>query len=80
MLGAPVANATVSGVHAAGTGCTAGETLTPTTRTDSSGRLRLALPYGNWTITAVSGTRTGSATVTLDPVSSAVPTVTVVLP
>jgi hypothetical protein len=80
MLGAPVADATVSGVHAAATGCVAGETLTPTARTNPSGRLRLALPYGSWTIRATSGTRTGTATVSLDPLSSAVPSVTVVLP
>jgi type II secretory pathway pseudopilin PulG len=78
-LGPPVGNATVSGVHAAGTGCTAGETLTPTATTDISGRLRLALPYGSWTITAASGALTGTATVVLDPVSSTVPSVTVVV-
>jgi hypothetical protein len=75
--GAIVNNATISASHAPGTGCTAGETLTTATRTNSSGLLRLALPYGTWTIRAVSSTRTGTATVVLDPVSSTVPTVTV---
>ncbi|HSO51970.1 MAG TPA: prepilin-type N-terminal cleavage/methylation domain-containing protein [Actinomycetes bacterium] len=73
------AGATVSAIHAAGTGCTAGETLTTTTTTDSLGKLRLALPYGTWTIRAVNGSRTGTATVTLDPVSTAVPALTVVI-
>ena len=71
--------ATVSATHAAGTGCTAGETLTTTATTDASGQLRLALPYGTWTIRAVSGSRTGTATVTLDPVSTTVPALTVVV-
>jgi hypothetical protein len=77
--GNAVSNATVSAVHAPGTGCTSGETLTTTTRTNSSGQLRLALPYGTWTIRAVSSTRTGTATVVLDPVSTTVPTLTVVV-
>jgi type II secretory pathway pseudopilin PulG len=80
--GNTVNNAIVSGIHAALTGCTAGETLTPTTRT-SSGRLRIALPYGTWTIRATTTgatVRTGvSAPVVLDPVGSAIPTVTVVV-
>ena len=42
--GALEPSATVSGIHAAGTGCTAGETLTSATRTNASGQLRLALP------------------------------------
>ena len=53
--GTLVSGATVSAIHAAGTGCTAGETLTTTTTTNASGQLRLALPYGTWTIRAVSG-------------------------
>jgi hypothetical protein len=81
--GTAVSNATVSGIHAAGTGCPAGETLTPTTSTDSSGLLRLALPYGTWTIRATtsgSPIETGvSAPVVLDPVSATIPTVTVVV-
>ena len=72
--------ATVSATHTAGTGCTAGETLTTTTTTDTNGKLRLALPYGTWTISAVSGSRTGTATVTLDPVTTTVPALTVVIP
>jgi hypothetical protein len=78
--GTLLSGATVSAIHAAGTGCTAGETLTTTTTTNTAGQLRLALPYGAWTIRAVSGTRSGTATVTLDPVSSAVPALTVVVP
>jgi type II secretory pathway pseudopilin PulG len=84
LLGLPVPNATITATHAAGTGCTSGNTLTTTTRTDTNGKLRLALPYGTWTIRAT-GTalpytgRTGTATVTLDPVSSTVPTLTVVV-
>jgi type II secretory pathway pseudopilin PulG len=80
--GTEVNDAIVSGVHAALTGCTAGETLTPTART-SSGRLRIALPYGTWTIRATttgSPVSTGvSAPVVLDPVGTAIPTVTVVV-
>jgi hypothetical protein len=79
--GVVVANATVQATHAAGTGCTAGETVTATTRTDTTGKLRLALPYGTWTIRATttsgSPTRTGTGSVTLDPVSTAVPTLNV---
>ena len=84
VLGLPVPNATITATHAAGTGCTSGNSLTTTTRTDATGKLRLALPYGTWTIRAT-GTalpytgRTGTATVTLDPVSSTVPTLTVVV-
>jgi prepilin-type N-terminal cleavage/methylation domain-containing protein len=77
--GTAVSNATVSAIHAAGPGCTSGETLTTATRTNSSGQLRLALPYGRWSIRAVSGFRTGTATVVLDPMSPAVPSVTVVV-
>ncbi len=79
VTGTVVSGATISAVHAAGTGCTAGETLTTTTTTNTSGQLRLALPYGAWTIRAVSGSRTGTATVTLDPVTTAVPALTVVI-
>ena len=84
LLGLPVPNATITATHAAGTGCTSGTTLTTTTRTDASGKLRLALPYGTWTIRATGAAapytgRTGTANVTLDPVSSTVPTLTVVV-
>jgi type II secretory pathway pseudopilin PulG len=80
--GALEPSATVRGLHAAGTGCTAGETLTSATLTNASGVLRLALPYGTWTIRAtrtVSGTtRTGtSAALAVTPTSN--PTVTVVI-
>ena len=84
LLGLPVANAAITATHTAGTGCTSGNTLTTTTRTNATGQLRLALPYGTWTIRAT-GTafpytgRTGTATITLDPVSSAVPALTVVM-
>ncbi|HEV2929008.1 MAG TPA: hypothetical protein VGW74_09970, partial [Propionibacteriaceae bacterium] len=81
--GTRMSNAIVSGIHAAGTGCPSGLTLTPTARTDSQGRLRLALPYGTWTISATTTSgfpiRTGSASIVLDPVSTAVPTLTVVV-
>jgi hypothetical protein len=81
--GVVVTNATVQATHAAGTGCTGGETLTTTTRTDSAGKLRLALPYGLWAIRATttsgSPTKTGTASITLDPVSTAVPTLNVVV-
>ena len=79
VTGTVVSGATVSAIHAAGTGCTAGETLTTTTTTDASGRLRLALPYGTWSIRAVSGSRNGTASVTLDPVATTVPALTVVV-
>jgi hypothetical protein len=78
--GTVVSGATVSAIHAAGTDCTAGETLTTTTTTSATGQLRLALPYGSWTIRAVSGSRNGTATVTLDPASTTVPALTVVIP
>jgi type II secretory pathway pseudopilin PulG len=70
--------ATVSGIHAAATGCTGGETLTSATLTSSGGQLRLALPYGTWQIRATRGSRSGtSAAVTVRP--STIPTVTVVV-
>ena len=78
--GVAVSGAAIQAIHAAGTGCTSGETLTTTTTTDSAGKLRLALPYGTWTIRATSGTRTATGSVILDPVSAAVPTLNVVLP
>ena len=78
--GVAVSGAAIQAIHAAGTGCTSGETLTTTTTTDSAGKLRLALPYGTWTIRATSGTRTATGSVILDPVSPAVPTLNVVLP
>jgi type II secretory pathway pseudopilin PulG len=74
-------NVTVSGIHAGMAGCTAGETLTATARTDANGRLRLALPYGTWTVrVTVPGTptRTGMVTpVAINPTT--VPSVTVVV-
>jgi prepilin-type N-terminal cleavage/methylation domain-containing protein len=80
VTGALEANATVSGIHAAGTGCTAGETLTSATTTNASGQLRLALPSGTWRIRATTSTRTGtSSSFVLDPVSSTIPIVTVVV-
>jgi type II secretory pathway pseudopilin PulG len=78
--GVAVSGATIQASHAAGTGCTAGETLTTTSTTDSTGKLRLALPYGTWTIRATSGIRTATGSVTLDPVTTTVPTLNVVLP
>jgi type II secretory pathway pseudopilin PulG len=78
--GVAVSGATIQATHAAGTGCTGGETLTTTTTTDSTGKLRLALPYGAWTIRATSGIRTATGSLTLDPVSTAVPTLNVTLP
>jgi type II secretory pathway pseudopilin PulG len=78
--GVAVSGAAIQATHTAGTGCTSGETLTTTTTTDSAGKLRLALPYGTWTIKATSSTSTATASVTLDPVSTAVPTLNLVLP
>jgi type II secretory pathway pseudopilin PulG len=84
LLGLPGPNATITATHAAGTGCTSGSTLTTTTRTNASGQLRLALPYGTWTIRATGTTipytgRTGTATLTLDPVTTTVPALSVVI-
>jgi hypothetical protein len=74
-------NVNVSGIHASMAGCTAGETLAATVRTDAQGRLRLALPYGTWTVSVTvpgSPTRTGSvAAVAINPTT--VPSVTVVV-
>jgi type II secretory pathway pseudopilin PulG len=78
--GVAVSGASIQATHAAGTGCTSGETLTTTTTTDSAGKLRLALPYGTWAIKATSGSRTMTGSVTLDPVSTTIPTLNVVLP
>ena len=82
--GSAVANATVQAVHATGSGCTSGETLTASTTTDGAGKLRLALPYGTWTIKATtsgSPARSGtSAAVVLSPPASSIPSVPVVVP
>jgi type II secretory pathway pseudopilin PulG len=80
--GVAVSGAAIQASHAGGTGagCTGGETLTTTSTTDGAGKLRLALPYGTWTIRATSGARTATGSVTLDPVSATVPTLNVVLP
>jgi type II secretory pathway pseudopilin PulG len=77
--GALINGATVSASHGVATGCTSGETLT-TSSTTTSGQLRMALPYGTWTISATSGGTTRTASITLDPVTAAVPTLTVVIP
>jgi prepilin-type N-terminal cleavage/methylation domain-containing protein len=82
LTGALESGATVRGIHAVGTGCSAGETLTSATLTDSNGQLRLALPYGTWTIGAtrtVGGiTRTGIITpVMVRP--GTIPAITVVI-
>lgn len=47
-----VPNAHVTLVHAAGSGCTTGETMTydATAVTDSTGRMTIAAPYGTWTV------------------------------
>jgi type II secretory pathway pseudopilin PulG len=78
--GVAVSGASIQAIHAAGTGCTSGETLTTAATTDGTGKLRLALPYGTWTIRPTSGTRTATGSVTLDPASTTVPTLNVVLP
>jgi len=78
----PVANlgATIVAEHVNAVGCGA-ETLTSAAAvTDAAGKLRLALPYGVWRLKASNRTLlTGFSwpTVTLDPVSSAIPQVTV---
>lgn len=74
------AGATIVAEHVNAVGCGA-ETLTSTTAvSDAAGRLRLALPYGVWRLKA--GNRTllsgfSWPTVTLDPVTSTIPQVTV---
>jgi hypothetical protein len=79
--GTLMSGAVIQATHAAGTGCTAGNTLTTTSTTNASGALRLALPYGTWTIRATTSgpTRTGTAVVTLDPVSTTIPSLAVVV-
>jgi prepilin-type N-terminal cleavage/methylation domain-containing protein len=78
--GTAVGGATVEAIHAAGTGCTSGETLTSATTTDGTGKLRLALPFGTWTIKATGGGMTGqTGAPTLDPMSPTIPTVNVVV-
>jgi type II secretory pathway pseudopilin PulG len=80
-LAGPVSGATVRATHAAGTGCPSGVTLTSATTTDANGRLRLAVPYGTWTVTATAGSRSASSPPTLvDPVLPAIPSITLVLP
>jgi len=75
----PLAGAQVRAVHVGTTGCPP-ETLTSTAAvTDATGLVRLALPYGTWQLEVVGRTTVLSvpAQVTLDPVSAAVPLVTV---
>jgi hypothetical protein len=92
LLGTPVvstpvanSNVTVQATHAADSGCASGRTLTASTRTDATGRFRLALPYGTWSIrvttTSTSPNRTGTSVLPtpLDPVQSLIPTLVVVV-
>jgi prepilin-type N-terminal cleavage/methylation domain-containing protein len=78
--GTAVSNAdvTVQATHAGATGCPSGETLTASARSDANGRVRLALPYGSWTIRATSGGMTGLSLPTLlDPVAGTIPSLIV---
>lgn len=72
--GDAVVGVQVQAVNVAGTGCsTAGSTLTSSEAVSGpGGRLLLALPYGTWRLEATGGSRT-PATVTLDPLSPAIP-------
>jgi prepilin-type N-terminal cleavage/methylation domain-containing protein len=74
----PLGGVQLRAVHVGTTGCAA-ESFTTTAVTDASGRLRVALPYGTWQLEAVGTTKLLSVPtqVTLDPVSTAVPLVTV---
>ena len=76
----PVSGATVEASHLAATGCPSGVTLTSATTTDANGRLKLALPYGTWTIRATKSTTGVSTPTLLDPVVPSIPSITVVLP
>ena len=78
--GTPVPGARVQGVHAAASGCPAGETLTSAAAvTDPTGNLRLALPYGTWTIQVTSPAGGTEPQVVLGP-GAPVPAVTVTVP
>jgi len=72
-FGVDVPTAHLTLTHAAGPGCTAGQTLTYDTAavTDSNGRLTLAVPYGTWTVT-VDGSSPNTAwpVITVSPLDS----------
>jgi hypothetical protein len=77
-------NVTVQAIHAAGmAGCPSGETLTASGRTDGSGKVRVAIPYGTWSFRAstTSGSiLTGLSLSTLiSPLLTGVPSVQVVI-
>jgi type II secretory pathway pseudopilin PulG len=83
--GSALKNTTVSvqAIHGgtATAGCTGGETLTSSIKTDGSGKLRIAVPYGTWSVKVTSGTKSATSASTLvSPVVAAVPSVTVALP
>ena len=86
--GTTLKNTTVSvqAIHGgtATAGCTGGETLSSSIKTDASGKLRIAVPYGTWSVKVTSGsgfgTKTGTSAATLvSPVVATVPSVTVAL-
>lgn len=68
-----VPNAHVTLTHAAGTGCTTGQTMTydAAALTDATGRLTIAAPYGTWTV-SVDGRSplTTWPTITLSPLNA----------
>jgi hypothetical protein len=78
-LGLPLTGVELRAVHAADTGCPAGETVSLGT-TDVTGLIRAALPYGTWTIQAVGESASGSwPVVTLSPLDTVVPSFSVVV-
>jgi type II secretory pathway pseudopilin PulG len=72
-LGVDVPTAHLTLTHAAGPGCTTGQTLTydAAAVTDSNGRLTLGVPYGTWTVTVDgSSPNTTWPVVTVTPLDS----------
>lgn len=68
-----VPNAHVTLVHAAGAGCTTGQTLTydAAVVTDAAGRMTIAAPYGTWTVQVDTKTPlTAWPTITLSPLNA----------
>jgi type II secretory pathway pseudopilin PulG len=80
LLGTLTNNVTVVAEHVTPAGCGAVTLSSTAWVTNTSGTVRLALPYGTWRIRAPSRTLyllSSWPTVTLDPVSTTIPSVTV---
>jgi len=73
-----LAGVAVTAHHDPDTSCASGEDLAAGT-TDANGMLRVALPYGTWSLRVAAGSASGSSSVTVSPLSADLLTTTVVV-